>query len=141
MPKVVNIHSRVNEYSTEGFYVFDLKKRIVMCKFCNSRIEWSRKDSCEKHVATLQHKHKKDLQQAGPSTRQISLHDSLQNAKKIKLDKEEFNMEITEAFINSNIPLEKLENPSLRSFLNKYCPGKIGPRPYPSKTRFRLFVV
>lgn len=41
----------VQQNFSDGFDVFDAQNKIMMCKFCNVRIEWERKD----HVTTTEH--------------------------------------------------------------------------------------
>ncbi|KAJ8894111.1 hypothetical protein PR048_006721 [Dryococelus australis] len=49
MPKVVSVFERAKEYETEGFYVIYKEKQVMMCKFCNTVVDWKRKDTCERH--------------------------------------------------------------------------------------------
>lgn len=127
MPNVLSIFKREAEFKSEGFYIFDRNKKIMMCKFCNIRVEWERKDTCKKHVYESA-SHKKNKQnaetKAGPSKRQLSLEDSLNNAKKAKLDKQQFIFDTAKAFMKSNSPLQTLDNSHMRDYLNKYIPGK-----------------
>lgn len=126
MPNVLSIFKREAEFKSDGFYIFDRNKKIMMCKYCNIRVEWERKDTCKKHVneSATHKKNKQHMETAGPSKRQLSLQDSLDNAKKAKIDKKEFIFDTTKAFMKSNTPLEKLDSIHMRDYLNKYIPGK-----------------
>lgn len=128
MPKIVSIHDRQNEFASDGFYIFDVRKKIMMCKFCNIRIDWERRDTCVKHVKdSSKHLSNKDKATTGSSSgpkRQISVQDSLQKAKTMKTDKEEFIFDTVSAFMKSNIPLEKLEDPNLKQWFKKYIQGR-----------------
>lgn len=127
MPKVVTVYDRALEFESDGFYVFDKLNKILMCKFCNVKIEWARKDTCIKHCRdSLVHKQKKAAAVSEPSTskRQISVTDSFQVAKKSKVDKDVFVTSLTKAFMEANIPLEKLGNPALKNFVETFVPGK-----------------
>lgn len=123
MPKVTTCFDRAGEFKHEGYYVFDARQKIVMCKFCNVKLDWKRRDSCVKHNTSVNHK-KKKLDSAGNSIkRQISVQEAVSTAKKVKTDSEEFVMTTVETFVSANIPLEKLDHPSMRNWLNKYIPG------------------
>lgn len=127
MPKVVTVQTRVDEFRNDGFYVFNREKKVCMCKFCNCVVDWGRLDSCKKHVATALHKSKKaEAQKAGEVKSQKTLESTLHgnSMKKARTEREEMAKDLTEAFLAANIPMEKLENDTLRGFLNKYIPGK-----------------
>lgn len=120
---VVTVFDRAAEFASEGFYVFDSAKKILMCKYCNVRIEWQRKDTCVKHIKnSTSHSKNKENQQSG-AKRQVSLQTAVSTAKKAKIDKNEFIMSTTRAFIEANIPIEKLDNPKLRQWMDKYIEG------------------
>ena len=75
MSKVATVFDRAREFEKEGF---DSKDSILMCKFCNVRIEWKRRDTCVKHCKESgKHiKNKKD----GQIKRQSSLVEAVNNA-------------------------------------------------------------
>lgn len=133
---VVTVFDREREFSHEGFYVFDKVNKILMCRYCNTRIEWARRDTCVKHIqGSAGHKKNKVLAMeankqvtcTGASTsgvkRQISLTDFVSRHKNAKVDKQEFVLSTTRAFMEANIPLEKVDHPKLREWLNKYIEG------------------
>lgn len=124
MPKIVTIFERQAEFDSDGFYIFDAKKKILMCKFCNIRIDWERRDTCLKHVAGSE-KHKINKAKLTASKRQLSIQDSLTKAKQIKLDKSNFIVNTTKAFMSANIPLEKLNHQAIRDWMNQYVEGKL----------------
>jgi len=39
------IYNRVREYEREGMYIFDSKKKIMMCKHCNVKVLGKEKHS------------------------------------------------------------------------------------------------
>lgn len=122
---VVTVYDREREFAHEGFYIFDKAKKILMCKYCNVRIEWERKDTCIKHIKQSA-SHKKNKEGMGASSevkRQASLVQMVSGAKKAKQDKEEFVLSTTRAFMEANIPLEKVDHPSFREWMNKYIEG------------------
>ncbi|XP_063232447.1 uncharacterized protein LOC134536601 [Bacillus rossius redtenbacheri] len=108
------------------FTFFDKVNKTLMCKFCNVKIEWARKDTCVKHCRDgTVHRQKKAAaeSQACTSKRQISVGDSFQVAKKTKVDKEIFASSLTKAFMEANIPLEKLGDPAIKNFVETFVPG------------------
>lgn len=95
----ITITSRALEYKKEGFYVHD--RTIIMCKFCNSRVEWKRRDSCEKHILSKTHIGLKTKGELSTSTLglQSSIAGSFEtqvNARKQKVD---FIMDTTAMFL------------------------------------------
>lgn len=121
MPKVkVTPRDRVNEFANEGFYLCDNK--LLMCKFCNCRLEHERRDTLTKHVSSVKHK----LAKSHPVStvkRQFSIAETIEHSKKVKNGKEEFVRKTTEAFVSANIPVEKLDNPELRGWFQEYVKG------------------
>ena len=126
MPKAVTVFDHENQFRSEGFYVFDKQKKILMCKYCNCRIEWARKDTCAKHCEGAGHKKfKEEAKEKGQSMkRQTSLQETYQSSKMARVEKNHFVMATCKAFLEANIPIEKLDNLSLRSWMSEYIPGE-----------------
>lgn len=126
MPKVLSIFDREREMKSEGFYIFDLKDKIMMCKFCNVRIDWARKDTCTKHIKNETHTKKKKefLQQNASTSKQVSITDSMKTAATIKVHRQEFVTSFVEMMTEANIPLEKVDHPSMRKWLNTHVEGE-----------------
>lgn len=123
MPRTqVSIQAREIEFMKDGFVITDKKKEIMMCSYCNVRIDWKRKDTCDKHCQESG-VHKRKKLEAGKK-RQQTLEHTFQQAKKSKDDKQEFIMDTCSAFLKANIPLEKIDNPHLGAWMNKYIRGK-----------------
>lgn len=91
--------SRVEEFREHGFYLSVNKN--VLCKYCNTRIEWKRRDACSKHIKSKGHM--KRLEETAKISsapkRQLTIETSLQVQKKAKCDKVEFIMDTTEMFV------------------------------------------
>lgn len=120
MPKnKPTVFARAAEFSNEGFYVSGSK--ILMCKYCDCRLEFERKDTLNKHIQSVKHKNIKQRQQ--PAKRQLSIDEAGPMLKRAKLHKEEFVLETVEAFIAAGIPVEKLDNCKLREWLEKNVSG------------------
>lgn len=121
MPKPsVSVSSRANEFSNEGFYVND--KKILMCRYCDKRLEYERKDTLIKHIASDTHKRGKNKITASLK-RQLSVGESFMQGKKAKDDKEQFVVDTTEAFLSAGISVERLDHPKMREWLAKYVKG------------------
>ena len=126
----VSASSRAQEFSSEGFFVNDNK--ILMCRYCDKRLEYERKDTLLKHIASETHKIGKSKKTS--MKRQLSVEGSFLQAKKAKEDKTEFIVETTEAFLSAGISVEKLDHPKMREWLGKYIKGSCD---LPSADRIR----
>lgn len=91
--KQINAASRAQEYKSEGFYIYE--KNSVMCKYCNLRLEWRRRDSCEKHVTSQNHIAQKACRPASAVPIQASLSELLAKQSKSKDEKTAFILETT----------------------------------------------
>lgn len=120
----ISVSKRAYDYSGEGMYVFDNKKRIMHCKHCQVRVDWEKKSSVDNHCKSDNHVKAKNITKENESKkRQTSINNSFEQAKKMKDDREEFIKSTVHAFTQANIPLHKLGNPSIRKFFKKYIPG------------------
>lgn len=125
MPKELSIYERVKQFKSDGFFIFDLNKRIVMCKYCNGTVDWIRKDSCRKHVATSGHQRKKELFLTQEKTvKQVSISTSIAQSSIRKNTREVCVMDFTKMLLEANIPIEKADDSSVREWLDKYVPGR-----------------
>ena len=121
MPKPsVSVNSRASEFSNEGFFVND--KKILMCRYCDKRLEHERKGMLIKHIASDTHKRSKNKSTASMK-RQLSVGESFTQAKKAKDDKTQFTIDTTEAFLSAGISVEKLDHPKMREWFAKYVKG------------------
>lgn len=120
MPKTaVSVTSRASEFQSESFYVNDGK--ILMCKFCDCRVEFERRDGVLKHIQSARHKTGK-LKDAN-RLRQPTIATGFSQAKNARVDKEEFIVATTEAFICAGLSVEKLDHPKIREWLSTYMKG------------------
>jgi len=75
--------------------------------------------------SSAKHKGNKDRKIAERNNkRQVSIAESISNAKKLKADRDDFIKSTVRAFLKANIPLEKLDKPEFRQWLNKYVLGE-----------------
>lgn len=56
--------------------------------------------------------------------KQICIESLHGQSKRLQSEKEEFIISTVSSFIKANIPLEKLDDPDLRKWMDKYIPGK-----------------
>lgn len=121
MPKHdITALDRAKEFSSNGLYSTD--RSVLFCKYCNCRVSWDRRDSIMKHINS--EKHKTSLTSSTSTvTLQQTIGGCAQLAKKRKTAADRFAMETTEAFVKANIPLQKLQDPSILSWMNKYIEG------------------
>ena len=57
MPKPkLSIEQRAKRYNKDGLYIIDLKNKIMMCRHCNIRVDWTKKSVLIKHVESENHK-------------------------------------------------------------------------------------
>jgi len=125
-PKVT-LTARVTEYAKEGMYVFDSLKKLMGCKYCGCRVDWIRKSTVDGHISSTLHKESKSKAKSPNTTsskRQFGIAHSLNNASKAKDDRETFIKSTVHAFVKANIPLHKLDNPSMRKWIKEFIPGK-----------------
>lgn len=121
MPKhPVTCGSRAAEFRSEGFVVAS-SGGVLFCKHCNFCLDYKRKDSLQKHCKSQTHVARK----SGNITaaRLATLEETLDNGWKIKDSTMEFILDTVEAFVEANIPVDKLDHPAMRAWLSKYVQG------------------
>ena len=89
--------------------VFKTNGVALMCNVCDKNISSGRKSQVDQHVKTVLHKDR--VKKFVSRTQQLFL--SEMNTEK---PKEEFNHELTKAFLAADIPLWKLENECFKTF-------------------------
>jgi len=99
----------------------------LMCKLCVNEISFTHKHgnyNVDHHFKTKKHQEKKDKMDG---TAQEFIEKSFQKSE-LNNFKNEYFADMTKAFIEANIPLEKLNHPSLGQFLQKYT-NRDNPKP------------
>lgn len=98
---------------------------IVMCKYCNMRLEGEKLDTLKKHKTSVTHLRKKSDPQPGSSRikRQSTIVGAFEVQKRAKTEKEEFVLDTVKMCLKANIPLNKIDHPAVRSYMEKYVPG------------------
>ncbi|XP_017470729.1 PREDICTED: uncharacterized protein LOC108362303 [Rhagoletis zephyria] len=97
--------------------VFKTDGRVLFCKACNKAISHTTKFLVEQHLRSQKHidMHSRSVQKSSQSMLPISA----------ALSPNNFCMDLCEAFIAADIPLGKLNNPHLNTFLKKYTSERI----------------
>lgn len=119
----ISIQQRVSEYKNEQFYQSD--RDIIMCKLCNRRVEWKKKDTLEKHVKSDSHQAAKKIflsqtdEEKNAVKRQTSVPSVFETQKKAKTEKNIFIQDTVQMCLQSNIPIHKLDHPAVREYFTK----------------------
>ena len=125
-PQKPTISDRVGEFAQHHMYIFDKRKQIMMCACCEVRVNWQKKSVIQNHIDSDNHRTKKvnyESELLKQKSKQISITESVKRGTALKCEREQFIQDTVEAFLRSNIPLEKLESESLRSWKRKYVKG------------------
>ena len=117
MPKVSSsIGKKLNDFVKEfGSDVFSTDGSVLFCKVCEKSVNFEKKYFISQHVQTA--KHQNAANKTKPGDQQTSL---LTTFSASTSRKSTFSLELCKAFVDAGIPLWKLENKSLKLFLEKY---------------------
>ncbi|XP_022180013.1 uncharacterized protein LOC111040403 [Myzus persicae] len=122
MPKVkVSLSSQLNNYVSEfGPEVFSTDGKILYCKICDIKCGSAKRFNVTQHLTTGKH-----LKLVAQREKNINIKKAQQHFL-TDTKKSCFNKYLCSAMLSANIPLNKLNNESFKSFLVKYT-GKIIP--------------
>lgn len=128
MPKVKQsmAHKLNNFVSRYGEKVFSTDGNILFCKLCEVRVAAEKKFTIDQHVKREKHIRGLQLLEGKKTTHQMLLGQACSSSGS------PFFEELCEAFICADIPLNKVNNPKLRAFLEKHT-GK----PIPDSSTLR----
>jgi hypothetical protein len=120
-----------NEKKDFPFTFPSARNSDCFCKYCEKSFNGSQKGLFKQHLKGEKHKKNTELKKKRTAT-QALLEDVVegQNTKKSKAD--EISAELCKALVASNIPLNKLQNPVFRGFLETHLAISI-----PSESLFR----
>lgn len=118
MPKhKPNTYTKLNAcVSKYGDNVFAIANNKLFCKLCNIEILGCKNFNVDRHIHS--DKHRKGLEKTKVQNLQQEHSGSYNTVH-------DFNTDLCNAFISSNIPLFKLKNNTLRTFLQKYTGRQI----------------
>ena len=116
MPKEIKtLLNRLCCYVDEfGSDIFKIDSSILFCKICETKVNSDKKYNVSQHLKT--DKHLKGINRCKEQTQRKQQQLMTVNISK----KSSFNKDLCEALISANIPLNKLSNPHLIFFFNKF---------------------
>lgn len=122
MPKVkVSLFSQLNNYVSEfGPEVFSTDGKILYCKICDIKCGSAKRFNVTQHLTTAKH-----LKLFAQKEKNVNIKKAQQHFL-TDTKKSCFNRDLCSAMLSANIPLNKLNNESFKSFLVKYT-GNIIP--------------
>ncbi|XP_063216748.1 uncharacterized protein LOC134542793 [Bacillus rossius redtenbacheri] len=121
MRNKLSARDRAFQYKKEGFYCTD--NSTVMCKFCNTKVSWDRKDTIEKHLKSAKHVASLAATKEETTKLQTSVASCFNKVVKDKKSADYLGKRVTETFVKANIPLEKLNNEHMVNFMNEFIEG------------------
>lgn len=110
------LNSFVLEYGTD---IFKTDGSILFCKLCEVKVNSDRKFVVTQHVNT--EKHKRAVIRKNDKNTNSEIQQLVTNTPKKCL----FSHELCKALLSANVPLYKISNPQLKSFLGKYTSREI----------------
>ena len=119
---------RVTEFGKDTFCV---EGGLLWCKVCDVPVHHVRRQTVVDHVRSQKHESKRakrqaemDASTAGPAPkRQATITGTHHRATEASAAKEKLILDLVQAFMSANIPLDKLDNPKMHEFLNASVKG------------------
>lgn len=117
---------RVKEFGPDKFYAED---GLLWCKICNVPVDHVRRQTITDHLGTKKHTARENTRkrdasiESSTSKRQSTINGCIERSTAASSAQEDLVMELVEAFMAANIPLEKVDNPSMRNFMEKNLKG------------------
>lgn len=93
----------------------------LLCTVCEEKINFTRKhgkQTAREHVESKKHINNKKLKDGKP--RQSLIGEAIKHLETKNNHENKFYLDLAQTFIEANIPLKKLNHPSLKSFMEKY---------------------
>ncbi|KAJ8875514.1 hypothetical protein PR048_023409 [Dryococelus australis] len=118
----VNAYLRAGEIKNDGLFTTDVQ--TLMCQHCNHLVTYEKHDNIVKNIKTGKHKTAaiKSVSTSGNKI-QTSVVASLNSAKRRIFAVDNLALKTTEAFTKANNPLEKVEDPNLKSWMYEFIEG------------------
>ncbi|XP_055902175.1 uncharacterized protein LOC129938564 [Eupeodes corollae] len=111
MPKgKTSVSAVLKKYVSDNPQIFTSDGKILFCKICSKGVSYDKKFQVDQHLKSMRHTELSTLSNSTNSQQLLSFRTTQNN----------FNMDLCEAFVAADIPLSKLNNPSLRKFLFEY---------------------
>nr|CAD7579403.1 unnamed protein product [Timema californicum] len=112
--KTITVEQRAGQFKADQFYVSDSK--ILMCRICYIRLESNKKDGLNKHVSAG-HLWRKEEQKTHGLKRQLLITEVCDKQKKARTEKLVFIDDTVKMCLKANIPINKLDHPTVREYL------------------------
>ena len=133
MPRVSQSKTqKLGNYVREfGENVFSTDNSVLYCKLCLTTVNINKRYFVLQHLKSARHKKavSESSENIASTSQAVSLSPSLPS-------RDQFHQDLCKAFIDADIPLWKLGNQSLKSFLNKYTERNI-----PDESTLRKYYV
>ena len=115
MPKVKDpLSKKLRDYVKDyGDEVFSTDGQVLFCKMCSCSVSAEKKFSIDRHIDREKHKNMELFKNKSKSGHQALLMETIALSPNI------FFQDLCEAFMSADIPLAKLNNVKLKSFLEK----------------------
>lgn len=122
MPKVSadRLKTLAKEFENDGI-VSD--GSIIKCSFCDLSIKMDinhQKQQISQHISTIRHRENKARESKASSSRQTFIGAAFEAGETETKANKQFALDLTSAFLQSGIPLNKVNSLPIKSFLEKY---------------------
>ncbi|KAG7173974.1 Translation initiation factor IF-2-like 25, partial [Homarus americanus] len=104
------------------FDAFTTDGSVLFCKYCEAPVTASKKFQVQQHLKTSKHIRLEAVKSNSAQKEQQLL---LACSSKSGPDRSQFNADLCKAFVSADIPLHKLNNKCLKSFLEQYTGKKV----------------
>lgn len=112
---------RVKEFGQDKFYA---EGGLLWCKTCNEAVAHVRCQTITDHLGTKKHTRANKRQHDATSSKQQStITGCIERSTAATAAKDTLVMELVETFMAANIPLEKVDNPTMHSVMQKNLKG------------------
>lgn len=125
----IKLNSYIKEFG--GPDIFSTDGNVLFCQICGKQVSCSKRNHVEQHVNSTRHQLLLNKQNSATTLKHHFISNAMGESSTAR-KQSEFNLDLCQMLLSANIPLKKLENPTLRSFLTKYCN-----HPIPSESSIR----
>ncbi|KAG7161110.1 CGG triplet repeat-binding protein 1-like 11 [Homarus americanus] len=114
LPQLSSVYQEFDAFTTDG--------SVLFCKYCEAPVTASKKFQVQQHLKTSKHIRLEAVKSNSAQKEQQLL---LACSSKSGPDRSQFNADLCKAFVSADIPLHKLNNKCLKSFLEQYTGKKV----------------
>jgi len=123
MPKTSTKITAADRVRDFGRDIFSSDGGLLFCKLCNKAVDYVRRDSIVDHIKSKRHRDRAEYHEKNegpPAKKATTIEGCFVRAAGASEVKEELCMDLVGAFAAADIPLEKVDNPSIRRFFEKH---------------------